>query len=166
MQSEDQKTLQKEIAKLNPFESLDEELFLNIERTRDYLAGPVQKLLKEHGLTESTYNVLRILRGAWRLNEQVGAYRQCLPCLEVARRMIFKVPDITRLINRLEEQSWVERLEHPEDRRVVLVRITSKGRKVVDSLDKPLQAVHQENLARLKSQDKQRLIRLLEKIRY
>lgn len=106
-----------EIGKRNPFESLEEEAFLNLARTADRLQIHPARLLREHSLTPSQYNILRILRGEG----------QPLPSLEVARRMIVGVPGITGLIDRLEVMGMVERRRCLEDRRVVYVEITEKA---------------------------------------
>jgi hypothetical protein len=55
--------LAREIGKRRPFESPEQEAFLNILRTANFFATDFNHLFRQHGLTEATYNVLRILRG-------------------------------------------------------------------------------------------------------
>ena len=86
--------LKDEIKQGKPFESLQAEVFLNLMRTADALSRGVEEILKLAGLSNTQYNVLRILRGAG---------EQGLCCREVADRMITRDPDITRLLDRLEK---------------------------------------------------------------
>jgi DNA-binding MarR family transcriptional regulator len=71
----------------------------------------------QFGLTTSAYNVLRILRGS----------PDGLPRGEIAQRMVFPAPDVTRLIDRLTRRGLVKRLRSRRDRRLSLARITPKG---------------------------------------
>src|SRR5262245_29150921 len=109
--------LQQQLKKKKPFDSPEQEAVLNLLRTGDWLDNRLNRLFREHGLTSSQYNVLRILRG------EGGP----LPSLEIAERMIQVVPAITGLIDRLEKQQLVERRRCADDRRVVYVEITPKG---------------------------------------
>ena len=122
------RSLQSELKQNVPFRSLEEEAHLSIIRTADLLMRSGASLLKEHGLTLTQYNVLRILRGA-------GA--EGLPSGEVAERMITREPDITRLLDRMESKGWVHRKRDPDDRRVMRVWITLAGRELTDRLDRP-----------------------------
>src|SRR5690349_7054749 len=117
--------LQDEIKKRHPFDAPEQEVFLNLARTADCLQQAFAKLFKERGISQAQYNVLRILRGA-------GTE---LPCLEIAGRMISHLPDITRLVARLEAAGLVERSRIPSDRRVVLVKVTTKGLTLLEELD-------------------------------
>ena len=91
--------LQDEIKKRNPFDSPEQEVALNLARTADRHHGEFARLFKGHGITGAQYNVLRILRGAG----------EALPCQEISGRMIAQLPDITRLVDRLEDAGLVER---------------------------------------------------------
>src|SRR5919108_1101542 len=102
--------LRMEIHQTKPFASLEEEAFLNLQRTADALLHGLEAALKPAGLSPSQYNVLRILRGA----EAEG-----LACREVGERMVTRDPDITRLLDRLEARGLVMRARDREDRRVI-----------------------------------------------
>jgi len=151
--------LQAEIKKRQPFEAAEVEVFLNLLRTCSVLGGQSEALLKKHGTTEPQYNALRILRGA-----KLGG-DDALPCLEVAGRMIARVPDITRLVDRLESNGLVERRNHPDDRRVVLVAITRAGLNLLAKLDQPLLDLHRQQLGHLTKTELDSLNRLLAKAR-
>jgi DNA-binding MarR family transcriptional regulator len=150
--------LKDEIKKKKPFESPAEEAYLNLLRTTTVLAADFERLFKDAGLSEPQYNVLRILRGA-------GAGGTGLPCLEIASRMITRVPDITRLVDRLESAGLVERARTSEDRRVVLVKITRKGLDAIAPLDGPLVEIHRRQMGHMTRKELDELSRLLVKAR-
>src|SRR3974377_1136138 len=129
-------TLQRELKKKRPFESPEQEAALSILRTNDQLQIRFARLLREHGLTPSQYNILRILRGAGKP----------LPILEIAGRTITVVPGITGLIDRLERASLLKRVRCEQDRRVVFVALTGQGTKTLAELDGPLAALHRKLL--------------------
>src|SRR5215217_7341850 len=138
--------LKDEIKKKKPFESPAEEAYLNLLRTTTVLAADFERLFKHAGLSEPQYNVLRILRGA---AAGSGSGRVGLPCLEIGARMITRVPDVTRLVDRLEAAGLVERSRTSEDRRVVLVKITKKGLGAIAGLDVPLLEIHKRQMGHM-----------------
>jgi DNA-binding MarR family transcriptional regulator len=148
--------LQEELGKRQPFASPEQEACLNLLRTHDHMQHPFSRLFQKHGLSEPQYNVLRILRGA-------GG--EGLPCLEVAARMITRTPDITRLVDRLEEAGLAERARTAADRRKVLVRITPAGLARLARLDRPVLDLHKELLGHLSCEELAELNRLLVKAR-
>lgn len=147
--------LQDELKKRNPFESPLHEALLNILRTADQFENRAGRLFREYDLTPSQYNVLRILRGEG----------QPLPCLEIANRMLQVVPAMTGLLDRLEKMELVSRERCTQDRRVVYVDLTPKGRELVNQLDQPLSALNQKLLGHLSAAELKELSRLLEKAR-
>lgn len=150
--------LKDEIKKRLPFESPAEEAYLNLVRTHSVLMGEFEGLLKTHDLSEPKYNVLRILRGAKSNDEYGGAG---VPSLEIGARMVARVPDVTRLVDRLEADGLVVRRRCDRDRRVVYVQITEKGLDMLAALDGPsrehLQAISQ-GLTPLEWQELSRLL--------
>lgn len=147
--------LQDELKKRNPFESPLHEALLNILRTADQFENRAGRLFREYDLTPSQYNVLRILRGEG----------QPLPCLEIANRMLQVVPAMTGLLDRLEKMELVSRERCTQDRRVVYVDLTPKGKELVNQLDQPLSALNQKLLGHLSATELKELSRLLEKAR-
>jgi DNA-binding MarR family transcriptional regulator len=147
--------LQRELKKRRPFDSPEQEALLNLWRTSDQLQIRFARLLREHGLTPSQYNVLRILRGEGKP----------LPCLEIADRLISVVPAITGLIDRLERLELITRRRSKEDRRVVLVAATAKALELLAGLDRPIQVLHKQLIGHLRDAELRELIRLLEKAR-
>ena len=88
---------------------------VSLIRTADRISNRFGRLLRDEGLTNQQYNVLRILRREGRP----------LPSLEVAERLIQQVPAITGLIDRLEKQKYVVRRRCDQDRRVIWVESPS-----------------------------------------
>jgi DNA-binding MarR family transcriptional regulator len=147
--------LQHELKKKRPFESPQEEALLSVVRTSDRLQIRSARLLREHGLTPSQYNILRILRGEGKP----------LPILEIASRTIAVAPGITGLIDRLEQAGFVNRLRCEKDRRVIYVALTDQGMTALAALDEPLVALHHKLVGHLSQGELKELIRLLEKVR-
>jgi DNA-binding MarR family transcriptional regulator len=145
-------SLRDDIRQKKPFTSLHHEATLNVVRTSAMLGDALEDLLKPHGVSATQYNVLRILRGA----EPTGLCRN-----ELRDRMLTRMPDMTRLLDRMEEAGLVARTRHEGDRRLVLTRITKQGRKVVDALDAPVHELHQSTLGHLSPTQLRTLIDLL-----
>ena len=127
--------------------SPEEGVFLDLLRTTDILSRGLVQLVKAEDLSANQYNVLRILRGS-----PVG-----LPCGEIASRMITRDPDITRLLDRLEKRGLISRCRETKDRRMVIVRITPEGLKLLARLDEPVQEAHRRQLGHL-GQDRLRAL--------
>lgn len=146
-----------EIGKRAPFDLPEEEAFLNMVRTAAELEAGFHKLFKKHGLSQSTYNVLRILRGSGALPGQRGR-----PTTEIGRDMVVHTPDVTRLIDRLIRLGLVERIACPEDRRVTHVRLTRAGVAKLGELDEPVRALNRSQLGSLSREDLAEISRLME----
>src|SRR6516162_3219036 len=147
--------LQHELKKKRPFESLEQETALSVVRTSDQLQHCFAGLFREHDLTPSQYNILRILRGEGKP----------LPILEIASRTIAVVPGITGLIDRLEQAGFVNRLRCENDRRVIYVALAEQGIKILADLDEPLLALHRKLMGHLAQGDLKELIALLQMLR-
>jgi len=130
--------------------------FLSVLRTSAVLEHSAAERLKPHGLTLTQYNVLRILRG-------VGPEGLCRN--EVGVRMIKPVPDVTRLLDRLEAAGFVVRARSDDDRRYVTARITEQGLALLSQLDALILRMHEEQLGHMSRADLDRLVDLLEAAR-
>jgi DNA-binding MarR family transcriptional regulator len=148
--------LQEELGKKHPFASAEQEASLNLERTHDHIQQAFGQLFQAHGISAPQYNALRILRG-------VGGAG--VPCLEVGAQMVTRMPDITRLVDRLERAGLAERSRTDSDRRKVLVKITAAGQELLARLDKPVLEVHRRLLGHLTRDELAELNRLLVKAR-
>ena len=148
--------LQAELKQKIPFASREAEAYLSLLRTTDALQTQVEAQLKEFGLTGTQYNALRILRGAG---------PEGLPCREIGERMITRDPDITRLLDRLEDRGFVQRMRARDDRRVIYGKITAAGLKLLREMDKPLEKFGREMLRHVGQEKLRQLIELLELVR-
>lgn len=108
------------------------QLMLQLMLTREAVVRVQERLFEAHGLTIQQYNVLRIVRGGPTKGH---------PIYEIERRMIYRFANVTRLVDRLELQGLLKRVADLKDRRVSRVLITPKGRRLMDRLDEPVQAM-------------------------
>jgi len=138
------------------FDSLQQQAFLSLWRTYDRLRQYEDELFARFELTPQQYNVLRLLR---------GEHPQPLPTLTLASRLVSRAPDITRMLDKLEQRGWITRERPPANRRLVLVKITPEGLDLLKQLDKPVQECHERQLGHLGEADLRRLIGLLEAAR-
>lgn len=148
--------LQEEIRQTRPFVSREEEAFLNLQRTANALLQAVTRSLKGFDLTPTQYNVLRILR---------GSHPETLTCGDIGERMVTPDPDVTRLLDRLENRGLVERARDTVDRRVVRAGITAEGLVLLEELDGPVPGWLRELLGHLGEDELETLTRLLERAR-
>jgi DNA-binding MarR family transcriptional regulator len=117
--------------------SIERRVFLGIVRVADLLTGRMATVLESRRLTLSQYGVLDALREA-------GA--SGLACGEIADRMITRDPDVTRLLDRLEDRGYVSRFRARPDRRVVRTQLTASGLALLAELDAPMRELHIEHL--------------------
>jgi DNA-binding MarR family transcriptional regulator len=150
------RSLREEIKQTKPFASLAHEAHLSVVRTAAIVTDEVEQLLRPYGITGTQYNVLRILRGA----EPDGLCRN-----EVRDRMITRMPDMTRLLDRMEEAGLVQRSRELDDRRMVLTRIAPKGRSLLAELDSVVEQEHHNRFTKLSNDDLRALIQILAKVR-
>jgi DNA-binding MarR family transcriptional regulator len=148
--------LQSEIQQSKPFECLEVEAAVTLAHTSDALFRGIEERLKAAGLSLTQYNVLRILR---------GASPQGLACGDVGARMITRDPDITRLLDRMEQRGLVERARETCDRRVVKTRIRPAGLRLLKTLDRPLVNLQRKRLGHLGARRLKLLIALLDAAR-
>ena len=138
------------------FDSLEQEAILNLWRTYDRLRALEDELFGRHQLTPQQYNALRLLR---------GKHPGKLPTLILAGRLVSRAPDITRLLDKLEERGLIERERPADNRRVVEVGITPAGLQLLADLDAAVKECHQRQFGHLKQTELKTLIELLRQAR-
>ena len=121
-------------------ETLEREVYLLLQHVSGELIHELYTLLKPAGVTPEQYHVLRILRDAGPDGTPLSA---------VAERSPVGDPDVTGLLDRLEARGLARRTRDAADRRVVIARLTANGRRLLDSLDDPVAALHARQLGPL-----------------
>jgi MarR family transcriptional regulator, multiple gene regulator MgrA len=110
-------------------------------------------ILKPYNITSQQYNVLRILR---------GQHSKPLTMQDIRARMLDKMSDVTRLVERLFKMGLVKRDINPQDKRVVYVGITQEGLNLLMLIDPHIKDVWE--LPKLNDQEVEKLIELVEKL--
>jgi DNA-binding MarR family transcriptional regulator len=133
-------------------ETLEREIYLLLQHLSGELIYELATLLKPSGITPEQYHVLRIL-------DDAGAAGT--PLTAIGERSPAGDPDVTRLVDRLEQRGLARRTRDDIDRRVVTARITSEGRRLLASLEEPVAALHARQLGPLGDRGLETLRRLL-----
>jgi len=115
----------------------------------------LDEVFEGSGITQPQYNVLRILNGVF-----PGAH----PRGEIARRMVRRAPDLTRMLDRLVRLGFVERTRGEKDHRQSLARITEKGRTLLETLRPKVLRMNQLLADRMSPEEARQLTDLLEKV--
>ncbi|MBS1509588.1 MAG: winged helix DNA-binding protein [Bacteroidetes bacterium] len=127
---------------------------INLIYTFNWITEQMKNLFEQHGLTSQQFNILRILRGAG----------QPLSTLQIRQRMLDKMSDTSRIVDRLVIKGLVKKVTSKIDKRLVDVSITDKGKKLLSKLDG-----HQDEmdgvLTNLSEAEAKALNKLLDKIR-
>jgi DNA-binding MarR family transcriptional regulator len=134
------------------FDSLEQEVFLNLWRTYDRLRALEDELFARFDLTPQQYNVLRLLR---------AQHPATTPTLALANRLVSRAPDITRMLDKLDERHLIVRERLAANRRVVRVGITDAGLALLQEIATPLRECHARQLGHLKEEELKRLAALL-----
>ena len=126
--------------KTNKFHSEQQKATINIVFTSNWITGILEKRANSEQITLQQFNVLRILRG----QHPKPATNSLLK-----ERMLDKMPDVSRIIDRLVAKELVSRVKCDIDRRAVDVMITAKGLKVLESLEESMMMMDilQENIS-------------------
>ena len=148
--------LQDELQQSKPFRAVEEEAYLSIVRTAAVLEHTLAQALKPLEITPTQYNVLSILRGA-------GAPGLCRN--EVGCRLVTAMPDVTRLLDRMEDVGLIVRERSKTDRRQVSTRLTKKGLDLVTRADAKVIEAHEQQFRGLDKRTLKTLIGALEEVR-
>jgi DNA-binding MarR family transcriptional regulator len=146
--------LEEEIQQTKGFGSQRQKAIVNIMYTEAWLRDKFGSTLKPFGLTNQQYNVLRILR---------GSNPKPLSTSSIRERMLDKMSDASRIVDRLYKKGWVSKVACPTDKRLVDVSITEEGLEVLATIDKKNAFV--DALDRLTEQEAEELNRILDKAR-
>ena len=131
------------------------EAMLNLMVAAFEVRERMESACQAHDITEAQYNVLRILRGA-----RPDGHARC----EIARRMIARAPDLTRLIDRLVKRGLAERARSAADGRQSVTRITRRGLKLLEEMQPTIDRIDEVFAERLPARDAKELSRICERI--
>ena len=116
--------IEKEIQQKRPFRNEQERAMVNLLYTSNWLNDQLKSYFKPFGITPTQYNILRILNGA----------EKAMTTNEIRKRMIHKMSDITRLIDRLIKKEFVHKKVHGADKRLVDIVITERGKELLNNI--------------------------------
>ncbi|MFZ9387920.1 MAG: MarR family winged helix-turn-helix transcriptional regulator [Chitinophagaceae bacterium] len=128
---------------------------INLIYTLGWMRDRMKGILEAEDITSQQFNILRILR---------GSYPQPLSTLQIRERMLEKMSDTSRIVDRLIAKGLVKKVICKSDRRLVDVVITDKGRKLLERLDTRQDEID-SILGNLSEKDANILSELLDKIR-
>jgi len=147
-------SLEKEITQ-QQFRSKSQKGLINILFTYNYLIGKMNDFFKTHQITRQQYNVLRILR---------GSYPKPLNINIIKERMLDKMSDASRIVERLRIKELIDRCQSSQDRRAVEIKISEKGLALLSHTDSYV--THFDDLfSSLNDDELDQLNHLLDKIR-
>jgi len=148
-------TVYDEIRQQTPFSRPERELAVVLLRTGDVLHHGLARALAPFDLSNEQYNALRILKGAGDDGH---------PTLEIARRLVSRSPNITRLLDKLIEKGLATRERDRADRRQAVVRITAGGEALLKRCDKAVDAA-MEKLRVLSTAEMKAVVAALDRVR-
>ncbi|HWB94304.1 MAG TPA: family 10 glycosylhydrolase, partial [Puia sp.] len=127
---------------------------INIIYTYNWLSEKINSIFEEWDITPRQFNILRILRGEGKP----------LSTLQIRQRMLDKMSDTSRIVDRLLKKGLVKKTPNGEDRRLVDVVITAKGKKLLEKID-PFEDYADKIMQNLSEEETRTLNGLLDKLR-
>lgn len=118
-------SLEKDISQVS-FRNLQQKSMVNLIYTYHWVVERIKLFLASEDITLQQYNILRILR---------GSYPKPLSTLQIRERMLDKMSDTSRIVDRLRIKGLVQKSIARTDKRLVDVLITDKGKKLLEQLD-------------------------------
>jgi DNA-binding MarR family transcriptional regulator len=132
-----------------------DETVVSILVAADHLDQQIAPVMAQHGITADQYNVLRILR---------GVHPEGHPRHEIARRMIHRAPDVTRMLDRLVKRKLITRVRDPKDARLSIARITAAGLALLKRIDPEVEETQRKATAMLTAAERKELVRLCDRL--
>ncbi|SOD78216.1 MarR family winged helix-turn-helix transcriptional regulator [Spirosoma fluviale] len=149
-------SIETDIKQSTPFRSPYQRVIVNLMYTSNWIAGNQTQLLKPFKLTLQQYNVLRILR---------GQHPSPIKVSDITERMLDKMSNASRLVDKLVAKKLVLRTECPSDRRAVDVIITEKGLALLKQLDTHQDTLNKSFEGKLTAEEAEALSHLLDRLR-
>jgi len=139
----------------NKFTSAKQKAMINLLYTYGWVIEKIKNLLAQEDITHQQFNILRILR---------GSHPTPLSTLQIRERMLDKMSDTSRIVDRLVGKGLVKKTVCSADKRLVDVTITEKGQKLLKKIDAQNDFIS-ETMGNLQEKDAEMLTVLLDKLR-
>jgi len=136
------------------FKSEYQKATINLIYTHNWMVEKVKPFFEKEGLTMQQFNILRILRGS----------QTPLSTLQIRERMLDKMSDTSRIVDRLIIKNFAKKVICKTDKRLVDISITDNGRKVLSRIDK-IEEKMDSVISSLTEAEAKQLNKLLDKIR-
>jgi DNA-binding MarR family transcriptional regulator len=149
-------SIENDINQITPFKTPYHRLLVNLMYTSNWMVNAQLRMLKPHDLSVQQYNVLRILR---------GQHPDPVKVISITERMLDKMSNASRLVDKLVEKKLAERTESPTDRRAVDVAITEAGLALLEMVGDPLDALEQQQRGSLTQEEVIYFSQLLDRLR-
>jgi DNA-binding MarR family transcriptional regulator len=146
--------IEKEIQQ-EKFRNTRQKAMLNILFTNGWIAEKIKNILAPEDITAQQYNILRILR---------GSFPQPLSTLQIRERMLDRMSDTSRIVDRLVAKQLVKKVVCAKDRRLVDVTITEKGQNLLKKLDATVTRID-DIVSGINEKEAETLSKLLDKLR-
>lgn len=118
-------SIEKEIQQQQNFRNYYQKAIVNILFSSSWLHEKIKNFLEVGDITPQQYNILRILRGS----------KQPISTLQIRERMLDRMSDTSRIVDRMLKKGLVEKSVHSTDKRLVDVSISELGLSILDKLD-------------------------------
>lgn len=148
-------TSAEEFIKQKEFQSPWHKLRVNFLISGNWLKNEIKEFLDQFEITQQQYNILRILR---------GAKGEPLSTNEICDRMIDKMSDTSRIVDRLVAKKLAEKNLNPHDKRKIQVFISSEGEQLLSTIDAEMYTLDAK-FNHLTDEEADQLNNLLEKLR-
>ncbi len=146
--------IEQDIQQIKKFRNEHHKTVVNLIFTHNWVTEQLKQFLENEGLTLQQYNILRILRGS----------EQPLSTLQIRERMLDKMSDTSRIVDRLILKSLAKKTISKIDKRLVDVTLTTKGKKLLEKLDST-QSFIDGVMQNITEQEAKELNNLLDKVR-
>lgn len=115
-----------DIIQQHKFDNQAHQLRVNFLNTASWLKSEISDFLKSFEITQPQFNILRILR---------GACPEAISTLQIREKMIDKMSDASRMVDRMIKKEWVKKVPCTHDKRLVRVSITELGLNLLKKID-------------------------------
>lgn len=147
--------IEEAIQQKTPFKNIWQKTIVNLIYTHNHINSLHKDLFKPYGITPQQYNVLRILR---------GQYPKPISTSLIRERMLDKMSDVSRIVDRLVKKDLVVRSTCKSDKRLVDVIISKSGLETLKEIDSKIDILN-EVMGGLSEEEATTLNELLDKIR-